>query len=227
MIANNPAFDSKHLHGSYEWACLGDGLVVDIGGGHGSIVFSLAASFPRLRFIVQELENVVRSGAAATPAELKDRVEFMPHDFFTQQTVSADVYLLRWVFHNWSDKYSIRILKALVPTLKPGSRILVQDGCLPEPGAIPLWIEQDLRQVKFRVAESPELLTSYRAMDLTMATFCNAYERDADEWKALFAKADSRFNLVGITQPPGSALSLLEVEWVESSDKAPVQTGNH
>jgi hypothetical protein len=50
-------------------------------------------------------------------------------------------------------------------------------------------------------------------MDLTMNTYFNAWERDAEEWEELFAKADARFEFVGIKQPQGSALALLEVRW--------------
>ncbi|MCJ1387546.1 hypothetical protein MMC18_000389 [Xylographa bjoerkii] len=196
MIANNPAFDAKHIHQSYDWSGLKDGLVVDVGGGHGSIAFSLAQAFPSLRFIVQDLPTTVGGADALIPTNLSVRIKFMAHDFFTNQPVTADAYLFRWIFHNWSDKYGVLILQALVPALKPGARVLVQDGCLPEPGAIPQWIERDPR-----------------AMDLLMTTYFNSYERDAAEWQHLFARADSRFEFVGITQPQGSALALVEARW--------------
>jgi hypothetical protein len=71
----------------------------------------------------------------------------MAHDFFTTQTVGADAYILRTVLHNWADKYCIMILRALVPALKPGARILINDICLPKPGSVPAHRELDLRYV--------------------------------------------------------------------------------
>jgi len=66
----------------------------------------------------------------------------MVHDFFTPQPVKyADVYLYRWIFHNWSDAKCIEILQNAVPALKPGARILVNDGCLPQPGSV-RWKEE-------------------------------------------------------------------------------------
>lgn len=60
----------------------------------------------------------------------------MKHDFFTPQVVKgADVYIYRWIFHNWVDEQSIKILQAAIPALKSGARILINDGCLPEPGS--------------------------------------------------------------------------------------------
>ena len=46
-----------------------------------------------------------------------------------------------------------------------------------------------------------------------MTTYFNSYERDASEWQQLFAKADARFQFMGIKQPQGSALSLIEFRW--------------
>jgi len=58
------------------------------------------------------------------------------------------------------------------------------------------------------------LTVSPSDMDLTMKTYFNAWERDAEEWQGLFAKADPGFEFVGINQPQGSALALVEVRWV-------------
>lgn len=71
------------------------------------------------------------------PEELKDRVELTTHDFFTEQPVKgADVYFFRHVFHNWPDLYCIKILRALIPALKPGAKVLINDGTAPEPGSM-------------------------------------------------------------------------------------------
>ena len=144
-ISNNPAFDAAHINRSYDWNSLGNALVVDVGGSQGPIALSLAKEFPSLKFVVQDLAATIEGADALLPAELGGRVDFMAHDFFTPQPVQADVYILRWIFHNWSDKYSVKILQALRPALKPGARILVHDGCLPDPGMVPGWIEKDIR----------------------------------------------------------------------------------
>jgi len=46
-----------------------------------------------------------------------------------------------------------------------------------------------------------------------MNTYFNAWERDAEEWRELFKRADPRFKFIGITQPQGSALVLVEAQW--------------
>ena len=48
-----------------------------------------------------------------------------------------------------------------------------------------------------------------------MKQFFNSKERDAEEWKALFAAADPRFQIRRITCSPGSVLSVIEAIWTE------------
>lgn len=90
------------------------------------------------------MEEIVDNCRA--PEELRQSVSFMAHDIFTPQPVkAADVFFLRWVLHNWSDKYCLRILRALVPSLRRGARIIIQETIMPEPGAVPMWKEKNLR----------------------------------------------------------------------------------
>jgi hypothetical protein len=74
----------------------------------------------------------------------------MEHDFFTPQAVkNVDVYLYRWIFHNWDDEKSISILRNLIPALKKGAKILINDGCLPVSGTGRRNDEQMARFVEF------------------------------------------------------------------------------
>lgn len=107
---------------------------------------ALAKSFPSLKFIVQDLESVISSANLAP--ETSSRIELMAYDFLTEQPVkNADVYFFRWIFHNWSDKYCIQILKNQIPALKNNAKIIVVDNVLPEPGTLSLWQEERLRYV--------------------------------------------------------------------------------
>jgi hypothetical protein len=48
------------------------------------------------------------------------------HDFFTEQPQkNADVYILRWILHNWSDKEAIQILRSIRTAASPKSKLLV------------------------------------------------------------------------------------------------------
>ncbi|KAJ4298318.1 hypothetical protein N0V90_006218 [Kalmusia sp. IMI 367209] len=108
-----------------------DGVVVDVGGSHGSVALSIARRFPKVKCIVQDLPDVVQEGKKQLPGDLSDQVDFMAHDFFTPQPVTADIYYLRWILHNWPDKYCINILRNLIPALKAGALILIHEQVLP------------------------------------------------------------------------------------------------
>lgn len=87
----------------------------------------------------------VVNAAIEQEVQPKSRIRFMVLDSFTEQPVSADLYLFRYIFHNWPDQYAMKILRQLIPVLKPGARILVNDHLLPEPNTASLTTEREIR----------------------------------------------------------------------------------
>jgi hypothetical protein len=93
-----------------------NGLFVDVGGSQGHVSAHLAEAFPKLRFIVQDLPQVIGTRKDELSSLIRDRIEFMPYDMFTEQPVKgADVYLFRYVLHNWPDEYCIKICGSSCP----------------------------------------------------------------------------------------------------------------
>lgn len=144
-LGNAPSFLVK----GYPWASVGSGsgTVVDVGGSTGNISVALAQSAPGLSFVVQDLPDMICGAKARIPADVSDRITFLPHDFFTDQPVAADVYLFRNIFHNWSDAHVLRILKATIPALRPGARIVANDYLIPEPNSMSPSKERTIRYV--------------------------------------------------------------------------------
>lgn len=139
----NPGMDPAHVLDSYPWENIGDGTVVDVGGSHGAVSVAIARRFPSLRCIVQDRPKVVTDAQTRLPPSVVNQVTFMEHDFFTKQPVQgADVYYFRWIFHDWPDKYAIRILRALIPALKVGARIVLSEYIVPEPGQLSYYEER-------------------------------------------------------------------------------------
>lgn len=119
-----------------------------MGGNQGYVSLAIAEKYPKLKFIVQDTAGMRTPETIATlPENLRDRVSLTTHDFFTPQTVEAEVYFFRWIFHGFSEKYSIKILQALVPALKKGARIVINDGTLPEPGTAGYVEEKSMRYI--------------------------------------------------------------------------------
>lgn len=143
-----PGYELHHLLDGYDWKGLGMAKVIDVGGFRGRISIALAECFPNLDLLVQDMEMNESDAHAAVPDALKERVHFMSHDIFTTQPVRADVYYIRQIFHDWSDKYCTKLLRAHTAQMEAGARVLIHDCLLPEaPGtsSLPLWKERDMR----------------------------------------------------------------------------------
>lgn len=147
FMTQGDLYDIRHLINGYEWHELdkAGGTVVDVGGGHGGVSRALAGATSQLKFVVQDLPGTVEEGEKLLPAELKDRITFMAHDFLTPQPIrDADVYFFRFILHNWSDKYASQILGNLVPAMKKGSRVVIYEF-LPSEVATTSWTQKQKR----------------------------------------------------------------------------------
>ncbi|CAJ2505647.1 Uu.00g130410.m01.CDS01 [Anthostomella pinea] len=193
-------FELSHVVENFSWGEVKDGMVVDVGGSQGFACMAIAHKFPSLSFVVQDLEAVIVGAQEQVPPELASRIKYMGHDFLTEQPIKgADVYFFRWILHNWSDKYCIKILQSLIPALKPGAKIVLNDNVLPKPGVLSRWQENRLR-----------------SMDLTMTEIQNSHERELGAWAKLFKLADPRFEFQWGRQPAGANLWLMVAEWKPS-----------
>lgn len=142
------------------------------------------------------------STIGTVPDALTPRVSLTTHDFFTPQpVVGAAVYFFRMIFHGFSDKYCVDILRALAPAMRPGSRVVINDGALPEPGTVGYVQERTMR-----------------TLDMIMQVTVNAREREVDDWKELFARADSRYKFSRFWKPEKARMWFLEAEWLDEPE---------
>ena len=171
-----------------------------LGGSSGHIAVALSQNYPNLKLIVQDLPTVEQAFRAYVPTELTSRIAFHAHDFFNPQPVVADVYFMKAVLHDWPDKYAIKVLRALLPALRHGARVILCENCLP-----PKYNEKGDKVMPLPVER---MMTS---LDLQMLVALNSKERTVHEWKNLLMQADKRFELVNVATFPGTAWGLLEV----------------
>ncbi|KAI4095257.1 MAG: hypothetical protein LQ339_007316 [Xanthoria mediterranea] len=196
-----PGFSPQYLAAAFPWGPSSEDelTIVDVGGGLGHVSQALIAHNPNVRSIIVQdsLDVISQAQKQDLPPNIRERMEFQAHDFFQEQPVKgADVYLLRLVLHDWSDKYAVMIIRALIPALKPGVKIVVNDRVIPGRGKAHYLVEREARDY-----------------DMYMLALQNAKERTAEDWRVLFEGADSRFRLVGVHQPPKSSLAVVEVIW--------------
>jgi hypothetical protein len=145
----------------------GDELVVDVGGGNGSLLVALLERHPRMRGIVFDLPETVRDEQA-----LGDRCTFVSGSFF--ETVPAgDVHLLVTILHDWDDDPARRILETLHAA--EGERLLILDSVI-EPGNGP---------------------DGAKWLDLLMLALAGGRERTAEQWQRLLSSEGWRATRMG------------------------------
>ena len=167
-----------------------------MGGSLGHVSLVIAEAFLTIRITVQDLHEVVEKGRLSLSAvPYAERITFQTHDFFHVQETVADAYLLRQILHDWPDEDAERIVKNLVPALRPGARILVMDIIVPEPGVVSPYMEKYLR-----------------TYDVSMFSMFSGKERTLSQLRDIVERCDVRLHFEGMTCPPGSAATLLS--WV-------------
>ncbi|KAL4250264.1 O-methyltransferase COMT-type [Abortiporus biennis] len=180
---------SPPLYSDYPWAELGDATIVDVGGGVGGMCMDLSRDYPKLNFVIEDRPSVIDQALAVWQKECPEalaRAKFLPHDFFIEQPVkNADVYILRYILHDWADDQCVQILSALVPVLGPNSRILICDQVM----------KPTCDSAYTNSAPYP-LLANYgfarrwsHELDLSVMSLVNGRERTAEELDALARKA--------------------------------------
>ena len=108
----------------------------------------------------------------------------------------------------------MQILRALIPALKKGAKVVINDGTLPEPGTAGYVEEKAMRYVlPGRSGESLAYWVCDRTMDVMMQVTVNAREREVDDWAELFKEADERFKFLGAWKPEKSRMWFIEAEW--------------
>lgn len=197
-----------------------------MGGSAGHDAFVLAAKFPELTITVQDLAQVRSSFEAHRPAAVADRVRFREHSFFDPQPVRADVYLLKLILHDWPDAECLRILRALIPALRPGAKVLIleylgnveeekEEGGGKKGGGESGKAEAGGAEKAGEEEEAiPRSMKQYgTATDVRVMALFNAKERSVSKWKALVQEVDPRFKVEKVEAKPEAFFALIEAVW--------------
>ena len=161
---------------SYEWSRFP--VIADIGGGIGTQLVDILDASPSCRGILYDQPEVV---ASAIP---HDRVQRIGGDFFQSVPTGADLYLLRFIIHNWAEQEAVVILEHIRHAMKPGSRVAIIEQVIPE---------------------TPEF-TSGKWQDLIMLIGLQGRERTAAEYRELLNAAGLELDDIVTTASPLSVL---------------------
>lgn len=138
-----PPFDIAHLIEALDWDPGCRYLMIDVGGSRGAVSIALLQQYPHLKSIVQDSSEVITT--TLVPEDLTGRLKFMAHNMFVEQPIkNADVYFLRSILHDWPDKHAALIIQSLIPALRVGTRVVINEVCLPGIKSLPMYHAQFL-----------------------------------------------------------------------------------
>jgi hypothetical protein len=147
------------------------GIIVDVGGGNGTLLASLLAAHPAVRGILFDQAHVVTGGESVLQAAgVADRCEIVAGSFFEDVPEGGDAYVLKSIIHDWEDEEAIAILRACRAAMGPEAVVLLIERHLGGPN------------------ENPAAKLS----DLNMLVMPGGRERSDEEYAALFEQAGMR-----------------------------------
>lgn len=166
----------------------GIGKLVDVGGGHGSLLATILKRNPAMKGVICDRAEVVlhaKEDVHVGEKGIAERVELVPGNFFDSVPAGADAYVLKYILHDWSDAQCRAILENCRKAMAKGGKVLVVDTVIP-PGNEPNW---------------------GKLLDMNMLVLTPGRERTEAEFRELFASAGLR---VARVVPTACPLSVIE-----------------
>jgi hypothetical protein len=103
-------------------------VICDVGGGIGTLLSAILERREGARGILLDAPEVLAEAEDFLRARgVGNRVERRAGDLFGELDARADVYVLKWILHDWSDDACRGILHRVRATMPTGSRIVVID----------------------------------------------------------------------------------------------------
>jgi len=159
--------------------------VYDIGGGYGQFLKALLHQYPHVSATLFELPEVI----AKLPVT-NQNIDLYAGDFFAAVPLDGDLYILKFVLHDWDDARATQILQNCYKAMNDKSRLLIVEVVL-QPG--------DHSQYA-------------NSMDLLMLAITGGKERTLTSFEKMLDKAN--LNLEKI-YPTATEFSILEVKKVK------------
>jgi precorrin-6B methylase 2 len=155
--------------------------VMDIGGGNGSMALAILEGHPQMQGRVFDLpyieehahRNIAEAGAA-------HRCGFEAGDFFKAVPAGADLHILKFILHDWTDEECVKILESCRKALAPGGKVLLVEMLVPE----------EIR---------PDFVM---LMDINMLVMTGGRERTAKEFEKVLGDAGFAMTRVITTKSP-------------------------
>lgn len=160
--------------------------IADIGGGYGHVLAAILAENPDAKGVLFDLDVVLKGAAEMMESHgVAERVDLVAGDFFSEIPVTADIYVLKFIIHDWYDDKNQKILGNIRASMPDNGKVLIIDTVVPE-------------------GNEPHFS---KIIDLEMLMAPGGMERTASEFEKLLA--DSGFKMTRII-PTKGMMSIVE-----------------
>ena len=161
--------------------------LVDVGGGHGSLLATILKANPKLKGVLFDRGAVIaraENDQHVTAKGITERCRLESGNFFEGVPMGGDVYIMKYILHDWNDEECVKILTNCRAAMNEKWKVLVVDNVI-APGNDPSW---------------------GKLLDIQMLII-GGRERTKEEFAALYAAARLKLTRVVPTKCP---LSIVE-----------------
>lgn len=158
--------------------------LVDVGGGHGSLLATILQTTPKLQGILFDLPPVIEEAREyIATSDIADRCKLVAGDVFLD-VPEADAYIMKQIIKDWNDEQCVRILSHCRKAMRPGGRVLVAEQVL-QPG---------------------KTMSTAKLIDLQLMAVLSGRERYESQYRSLFERAGLRLVHIWPTHSPYSIM---------------------
>jgi hypothetical protein len=159
--------------------------IVDVGGGHGSLLLAILKATPGATGIVFDAPQVATGATEAIRAAgMADRCTAQGGNFF-EAVPGGDLIVMKNIIHDWNDAKATNILKACRAASRPDTKLLLVELVVP-------------------AGFAPHMS---HVLDLEMMVLCDGKERTEQEYRELLAGAGYKLSRI---VPTAGHFSLVE-----------------
>jgi O-methyltransferase domain/Dimerisation domain len=133
------ATENPAIAAAYKFS--GIGTLVDVGGGHGSLLATILKANPKLEGVLFDQPSVIARAEKdqhVTAKGVSQRCRRESGNFFEAVPKGGDAYIMKYILHDWNDEECVRILANCRAAMNEKGRVLVADAVIP-PGNDPGW----------------------------------------------------------------------------------------
>ncbi|MBG1265086.1 methyltransferase [Nostoc sp. WHI] len=164
--------------------------IVDVGGGHGTLISSILEAYPNLRGVLFDSPHAIEGAQKHIQAAgLSKSCEVVAGDFFKSVPSGGDVYVLSSIIHDWDDDSSIAILKNCHDAMVENGKLLLVETVI-SPGNEPFF---------------------GKLLDLHMLIMHGGHDRTEAEYRSLLADSGFKMTKIITTQSLRSVVEAVRV----------------